>query len=83
MARKRLAFSEQVRRAIIDCGMTRYAIYKQTGVSQATLSRFITGRGSLSLESLDKIAECIGLRAELDRPKTATKRRQTTTKKGK
>lgn len=80
MARKRLLFSDQIRHAIDHCGMTRYAIFKQTGISQATLSRFMNGHGSLSLDSLDKIAKCIGLGVELDAVKEQKKR---TTKKGK
>ncbi len=49
-----------LRRAILESDMTRYAISKQSGVDQAALSRFVTG-GSLKLESVDKLVDCLGL----------------------
>jgi hypothetical protein len=62
MARKRLVkLSDQVRQAIETCGKTRYQIAKETGVDAATLCRFVQGRQGLSMESLDLVAECIGL----------------------
>ena len=44
-------FSEELRRAVRECGMSRYAISVQTGIDQATLSRFMKGERGLSLSS--------------------------------
>jgi transcriptional regulator with XRE-family HTH domain len=61
MARKRTRLSDQIRAAILKSDMTRYQLWKATGVSQATLSRFVTGRGTLSMNVLDKIADALDL----------------------
>jgi transcriptional regulator with XRE-family HTH domain len=54
-------FSERLRRAIRECGMTRYAISVRTGIDQATLSRFMTGERGLSLRAIDKLMDSLGL----------------------
>jgi hypothetical protein len=54
-------FSESLRRAIRECGMTRYAISVRTGIDQATLSRFMKGERGLSLSAIDKLVEALGL----------------------
>jgi len=59
MANKR--FSDQIRDAVNASGMSRYAICKALGFSQAAMSRFMSGHGGVSLEILDKMAEVIGL----------------------
>ena len=53
-------FSEQLRRAIGDCGRSRYALSCETGVDQSTLSKFMKG-GSLSLSVVDKLVEALDL----------------------
>ena len=63
MAKRRSRkLSDQVRQAIETCGKTRYQIAKESGVDAATLCRFVQGRHGLSMETLDRIAECLGLR---------------------
>jgi transcriptional regulator with XRE-family HTH domain len=55
--------TDQLRQAIAQSGMTRYEIAKRTGVSEATLSRFYTGtRPGLSMQALDALGECLGLK---------------------
>jgi transcriptional regulator with XRE-family HTH domain len=61
VAKKFLKLSEQVRRAIDASGVSRYRICKTTGLSEPTMSRFMTGKGGLSMEMLDKIGEYLGL----------------------
>ncbi len=62
MAKKRRKkLSDEIRQAIETCGKTRYQIAKETGVDAATLCRFVQGRQGLLMDSLDRIAECIGL----------------------
>ena len=62
-------FSEQLRRALETSDKTRYRISKETGIDQSILSRFVNRAAGLSMENVDKLVECLGLRllAE-DRP---------------
>ena len=61
MARKEL-FGEQLRRAIERSDLTRYEISKRTGVAQSILSRFVNQGAGLSMDSINKLCECLGLR---------------------
>jgi plasmid maintenance system antidote protein VapI len=54
-------FSTILRRAILESGLTRYAISVRSGVDQATLSRFIAGNRGLNLDSVDKLVDALGL----------------------
>lgn len=54
-------FSDEIRAAVEGCGKTRYRIAKETGIDAAALCRFVQGQVGLSMENLDKLAECIGL----------------------
>ena len=65
MARKKQtaeSFSDQLRNAVRDCGTTRYALAKQLDISESTLSRFLSGERGLTLDSVDKLADVLGLR---------------------
>ena len=42
----------------------------ETGIDEATLSRFVHGKGGLSIEGLDAIGEPLGLRIVANEPKT-------------
>ncbi len=55
------SFSERLRRTVRECGTTRYALSKQTGISEATLSRFVVGGRGLSIEHVDVLVEALGL----------------------
>jgi len=55
--------------------MSRYRLAKETGLTEAGLSRFVNHVTGLSLESIDKIGECLDLKI--------TPRKPTPTKKGK
>jgi transcriptional regulator with XRE-family HTH domain len=63
MYRKR-NFSEQLRRAINGCGLTRYQLAKRTGISEATLSRFMSGQRGLTLKAVDKLADLLEWKLE-------------------
>jgi predicted transcriptional regulator len=47
--------TEQLRQAILNARVSRYRIAKETGVTEAALSRFVKGTGGLSLASVDKL----------------------------
>ena len=61
MAAKK-GFSDQLRAAIDNSGLTRYAIAKATGTQQSQMSRFMAGERGLSIECIEKICELIGAR---------------------
>lgn len=65
--RKAKMVSEQLRQAIDDCGMTRYRIAQETGISEATLSKFYLGQRGLSMKALDRLGECLQLTINLGR----------------
>jgi transcriptional regulator with XRE-family HTH domain len=61
MARKRLTFSDELRRAVDDCGLSRYRICKELGVAESTLSRFMSGERGLTMKCLDRLAAVLNL----------------------
>mgnify|MGYP002626618220 CR=1 FL=1 len=74
MPRKYIALTDQLRQAILSADKTRYAIWKETGVAEATLSRFVNGKGGLSSDAVDRIGECLGLWLTTEAPKQTTKK---------
>lgn len=54
--------SDQLKDAILNCGQTRYRIAQETGVTEATLSKFVHGHHGLSLETVDVLGKYLGLR---------------------
>jgi transcriptional regulator with XRE-family HTH domain len=64
MGKPRLKLSEQIRRAVDACGLSRYRICKDLGIAESTLSRFMSGQGGLSMEYLDRLAELLDLRIQ-------------------
>ena len=67
MAKRRVRLSDQIRRAVDDCGLTRYAIFKATGIDQGTLSRFVAGAAGLCLDNLDRLADLLDLSITIGR----------------
>ncbi len=47
--------TEQLRKAVLRCGVTRYRIAKETGVSESALAQFVNGHRGLSMEAMDAI----------------------------
>jgi len=52
--------TETLRQALEDCGQTRYAVSKATGIPESVLSRFIHGK-PLRGENLDKLSDYFGM----------------------
>jgi hypothetical protein len=72
--KQRLSLSDELRQAVERSGVSRYSIWQQTGIDQGSLSKFMDGERGLGMESIDKLAELLGLHictadAEKRRPK--------------
>jgi len=59
--------TDQLRKAIDDSGLTRYRIAQETGISEATLSKFYLGQRGLSMKALNALGECLELTIHLGR----------------
>ena len=55
--RKRMRLSDQLRRIVEDSEVTRYRLSKETGITQSTLSRFVSGERGLSIDAMDALGE--------------------------
>jgi len=69
MTRRRDKLTDQIRRAIDESGVSRYRLWKETGIDQATLSRFMAGKAGMTLKSLDVLADALHLRVVAGRSK--------------
>ncbi len=69
MKNKPTAISDQLRQAILDSGKSRYLIWQETGIAQSILSRFVNEEAGISLDSIDKLGECLGLQIVEAKPK--------------
>ena len=58
---KNSKLSDEIRDAVKSSGMSRYAISKALGIAESTMSRFVNGKGGLSMEILDRLGELLGL----------------------
>ena len=63
MAKKKKAatVSDQLKQAIVSSGKTCYEIAKESGVSESALSRFLSGKRSLKLVSVDRLCQVLGI----------------------
>jgi len=58
---KRLKFSDQIRKAINESGMSRYRICKEMNFSESVMCKFMKEQSGLAIDTLDRLAELIGL----------------------
>jgi transcriptional regulator with XRE-family HTH domain len=64
---------DEIRKAIKASGKSRYRLSKDTSIPQSQLSRLMTGEKALSIESLEKLINALGLEIVI-KPKRAVKR---------
>lgn len=65
--------SDVLRRAIVESGETYLGLSKATGVTRASIQRFVDGRNSLRLDLADRLAAYFGL--SLSKPRTSPRRK--------
>ncbi|MFI5456830.1 MAG: helix-turn-helix domain-containing protein [Isosphaerales bacterium] len=65
-------FSDRLRRAIRESAISRYVISGRTGIAQSTLSKFVHGERGLSLGSIDRLMDCLGLEIQPRRKRKDT-----------
>ena len=61
MARQKQQLSDQLRQAIEKSGLSRYAVCKACDIDQGSMSRFMAGQVGLSLDTIDRIGDFLGL----------------------
>ncbi|MCK6498497.1 MAG: hypothetical protein L6Q38_03350 [Nitrospira sp.] len=66
---KKLALSDQIRRAVDASGRSRYSICKEAGIDQAAMSRFMAGDAGLLLEALDRLGQVLDLQVKARKAK--------------
>ena len=66
---KHVPLSDQLRRAVLDCGKTQYRVAQETGIDKTALFRFLTGERGVSMQVMDTLGKYLGLRIVVDKPK--------------
>jgi transcriptional regulator with XRE-family HTH domain len=64
---------DAIRRAVETCGKTRYVIAKESGVSAGQLSRLVNGERGMRVETIERLADYLGLRIVIE-PKTKARK---------
>jgi transcriptional regulator with XRE-family HTH domain len=62
--------SEALKAAILDAGLSQNALARMSGVDVAAVSRFLSGKVGLTLNSLDQLAPVLGLALVRTKPAT-------------
>ncbi len=75
MGKRRAKLSDQIRRAVDNCGQTRYRISKETGIDASTLSRFASRERGLPMNTLDRLADYLDLNITVGRGRKPRKSR--------
>ena len=70
-----MRLSDQIRKAINGCGLSRYRIAAESGVEESSLSRFMAKEHGLTTDSLDKIADVLRLELVCSGPRPALLRK--------
>ena len=64
--------TELIQNAIRSSGVSRYAISKATGIGQDHLCHFLKGESSMSLATVDKVLDALGLEVSI-KPRSTRK----------
>lgn len=76
MTKKKSSLIDQLRHYIETAEVSRYRISKETGISQSLLSRFMHGKAFFSEESLNTLADALGLELTKKNPIPAPAKRK-------
>jgi len=55
-----MAILDEIRKAIRTCGRSRYALAKETGLSESQLCLLMSGKRGLSVEALETLSRSVG-----------------------
>lgn len=61
MMKSKTDIEEQLRRAILHAGISRYALAHQSGVSEGVISNFMSRKRTVTLETAAKLAAVLEL----------------------
>lgn len=64
---------DEIRRAVEASGKTRYRIAKESGVSAGQLSRLVNGERGMTVDTIERLADYLGLKITIE-PKNKTKK---------
>ena len=67
--------SQQIRDAIETSGKSRYRICKEISLPESTMSHFMAGHCGLSLKTVDRLGELLGLKILVEVPPSKSKER--------
>ena len=70
LPKKCTKLSDQIRSAIESSGVTRYQIWKETGIAESVMNRFMHGRAGLQMDTLDTLGEYLELEISQRRKKS-------------
>ena len=59
--------TDQFRQVLDDCGISRYRISKETGISQTALALFYNGHRGLSMKAMNTLGEFLKLKIVMGR----------------
>jgi transcriptional regulator with XRE-family HTH domain len=54
-----MKLSDQIRQAVDASGMSRYRVAKELGIAESTMSIFMSGKGGLGMDLLDRLADLL------------------------
>lgn len=74
MRQKRVKLSDQLRATISSSDRSMGQIARESGIDIATISRFMHGKGGLSVDGIDRLAEVLGLELKTKRPARKAKK---------
>jgi transcriptional regulator with XRE-family HTH domain len=66
---------DAIRQAVEASGKTRYRIAKESGVSAGQLSRLVNGERGMTVDTIERLADYLGLRITIEPKGKTTKAR--------